>query len=106
MTERDVMSAEIERLRHELADAHGVAQACELRAEAAERERNLARIELNRMHNNELPGGWTAVLESERLRRLEAERERDAMLAEIGRLKEQIETQLSGMRILWSLGSG
>jgi hypothetical protein len=39
----ETVAQEVERLTRELADAHGVAQACEARAEQAERERDEAR---------------------------------------------------------------
>lgn len=35
------------------------------RAEAAERDRDAARIELNRIHANALPGGWTEELNNQ-----------------------------------------
>ncbi len=42
------LEAENARLTHELANAHGVAQACERRAEAAEAERDKLRVDAER----------------------------------------------------------
>ena len=84
---RAPLLAEIERLNTGWSSVAAREDELRERAEAAEQERDRARIELNRMHNNELPGGWTAVLESERLRRIEAERERDTLKTDAERYR-------------------